>query len=162
MNRHRTRTSLLALVLLTLCPAFVLGQKTTTATDQSIDTLLGDHVKFQHLMTALQQDVAAHDAAAVAILVHYPFTATIDGKDVTLQIPMDFTHNYDNIITPAIAEVIKNQRYEDLFVNYKGVMFGSGELWIGAICRDKSCAQSDLKVITIQGADGKKKKKWHL
>jgi hypothetical protein len=162
MNRQRASTTIFLTLLLTATTAFAFGQKSVADTDKSIDNLLGDHVKFQHLMTTLQQDVAAHDAAAVATLIRYPFAATINGKDVTLQIPMDFTQNYDSIITPAIAETIKNQRYEDLFVNYKGVMFGNGELWIAAICRDKSCVQSDLKVITIQSADGKKKKKWHL
>jgi hypothetical protein len=162
MNRHRTRTSLLATLLLTMCTAFALGQKSAAATDKSIDDLLGDHVKFQHLMTTLQQDVTTHDAAGVATLLRYPFASTINGKEVTMKIPSDFISNYDSIVTPSVAEVIKNQRYEDLFVNFKGVMFGKGELWIAAICRDKSCGASDMRIITIQSTDnlGKKKKKF--
>jgi hypothetical protein len=164
MNPQRTRTSLLATLLLTACTAFAVGQKTAEATDKSIDTLLGDHTKFHAFMTTVQQDVATHNAADLATLLRYPFKSTIKGKEVSIKIPTDFIQNYDNIITPAVAETIKNQRYEDLFVNYQGVMFGNGELWIAAICRDKSCAQSDLRIITIQSSDnlGKKKKKWPL
>jgi hypothetical protein len=165
MNRlRRTRNSLLVTLLLTTCIACALGQKSTAATDKSIDDLLGDHIKFQHLMTTLQQDVTTRDAAGVATLLRYPFNSTINGKEVSMKIPSDFIQNYDSIVTPSLAEVIKKQRYEDLFVNFKGVMFGNGELWIAAICRDKSCGASDMRVITIQSPDnlGKKKKKFPL
>jgi len=158
MNRQSTHTSLAALLVMVTCSAFALGQSSTAAMDKSVDDLLGDHVKFQQLMTTLQQDVAAHDASGVAILIHYPIGVTIQGKKILLKIPQDFIQNYDSIITPKIAEVIRNQRYEDLLVNYRGAMFGRGELWIAAICRDKSCKQSDLKIDTIQSTDNLNKK----
>ena len=30
-------------------------------------------------------------------------------------------------MTPDIVATVKNQKYEDLFVNYQGVMFGNGD-----------------------------------
>src|SRR5579871_4192529 len=118
--------------------------------DQSIDTLLGDHTKVRQLVTDLQQAVAKHDAAAVAALVHYPIKVKLHGKPTYLNNPKAFIKNYDHIITPDIAAVIQNQKYEDLFVNYQGAMFGEGEVWITGFCVDNACKPPDIKVGTIQ------------
>jgi hypothetical protein len=36
-------------------------------------------------------------------------------------------------------------------------MFGTGEIWIAGICKDKECKQSDIKIKTIQNTAGKSK-----
>jgi len=46
--------------------------------------------------------------------------------------------------------VIEQQKYGDFFINYQGVMFGRGEVWINGICADSGCKQFDVKVVTIQ------------
>ncbi len=124
--------------------------------DQSIDTLLGDHTKVHQLVTDLQQAVAKHDAAAVAALVHYPIRVKLHGKPTYLDTPKSFVKNYDHIITPDIAAVIQNQKYEDLFVNYQGAMFGNGEVWITGFCIDDACKPPDIKIGTIQTTTAKK------
>lgn len=112
--------------------------------------MLGDHAKFQQVMVTLQQSVAKHDPAAVASLIAYPLRATLHGRKTLIRTPQAFVKNYDGIVTPAIAAVIQRQKYEDLFVNAQGAMFGSGEVWITGICRDKACKQNDIKIQTIQ------------
>ena len=52
--------------------------------------------------------------------------------------------------TPAIAETIKRQKYSQLMVNYKGVMFGNGEAWVNGICRDNACKDVDVRVVALQ------------
>ena len=94
--------------------------------------------------------MAAHDAVAVAALVDYPFTATIDGKRVVIDDAVSFAARYREIVTPAIATVIAGQRYADLMVNARGVMFGSGEAWLNGICSDAACKHFDVKVVAIQ------------
>ncbi|BAC89573.1 hypothetical protein [Gloeobacter violaceus] len=64
--------------------------------------------------------------------------------------------NYDKIITPAMANVIKNQKYEDLMVSYQGVILGQGEAQINGTCLDNSCNKVDVKVVTIQGKSSSK------
>jgi len=51
-----------------------------------------------------------------------------------------------------LRAAVKNQKYEDLFVNSHGVMFGSGEVWVNGLCKDNACKTLDVKVITIQHA----------
>ena len=57
---------------------------------------------------------------------------------------------YDKIVTPAIANAITQQKYSELMVNYKGVMFGNGEAWVNGICRDDACKNVDVRVVALQ------------
>jgi hypothetical protein len=60
----------------------------------------------------------------------YPIGVKLDGKTTIIRTPKAFIRDYDRIITPAIAGVIEQQKYGDFFINYQGVMFGRGEVWI--------------------------------
>lgn len=129
-------------------PAATPGDQTV---NDAIDRVLGDHAAYQTAFTQLQHAVAEHDAASVAALVDYPFTATLDGKRGTLKDAAAFTAQYDRIVTPAIADAIAKQEYADLMVSAKGVMLGSGEVWLNGVCRDPACAAAqEVKVIAIQ------------
>lgn len=119
-------------------------------TDQAIRDALGDPAPYRSLIEALQAAVKAHDAAGVARLVSYPITVTIDGKKTVIANAQAFVAKYDAIITPAIARAVENQSYADLFVNWQGIMFGSGEVWINGICHDKACKTFDPRIVTIQ------------
>lgn len=126
----------------------------SASVDQSITTNVGDPAKFRELMTALQQGIQKHDASAVAALVDYPIDINPHTKQVLhIRTPAAFIAQYDSIVTPHIADVVSKQKYEDLFVNDQGAMFGSGEIWIAGICKDKACAQSDVKIRTIQNTN---------
>ena len=128
------------------------------AVDQSITTNVGDPTKVRQLITSLQQAVQKHDAPAVAALVSYPIDVNPHTKQVLhIRTPDAFIAQYDSIVTPHIADVVQKQKYEDLFVNYQGAMFGSGEVWIAGICKDKACNQTDIRIRTIQNAAGKTK-----
>jgi len=146
----------LALVVV-LFPATGHAQ-TRAEVDKAIENNIGDPVKFQSVMTSLQQAVAKHNAPAVAALVSYPIAINPrTNKAMRVRTPQGFVASYDKIITPHIADVIAKQKYEELFVNYQGAMFGTGEIWIAGICKDKECKQSDIKIKTIQNTAGKSK-----
>jgi hypothetical protein len=149
---------LTALALLT--GAMLLPSATTHAQsshpdiDKSISDNVGDPAKFQAFLADLKQAVQKHDADAVAVFVSYPITVNPRTKMARrVRTSKAFVASYDKIITQHIANVIKNQRYEDLFVNYQGAMFGSGEIWVAGICKDKECKQSDIKIRTIQNTN---------
>jgi hypothetical protein len=144
----RIRPVLLALGVLAASPAFA----DESATNGGIDQAFGDHAKYEAVILSFQKAVAAHDAAAVAELVGYPISVSINGRKTTIRNAKAFVANYDAIMTPDIVATIKNQRYEDLFVNYQGVMFGRGQVWVNGVCEDKACKTQDVKVITIQHA----------
>jgi len=136
----------------------VSSQPNTAAIDSSVSANVGDPAKVQEILTALQDAVQKHDAAAVAAIVSYPITINPHKPNaVIIRTPKSFVDRYDQIITPHIADVIENQKYEALFVNDQGAMFGDGEVWIAGICRDKTCQQTDIRIRTIQNTTGNPK-----
>lgn len=148
MNAIRVRRLLLAapLVVAGIGPAFA----DESSVNQSIDQLMGDHTKYQAVILALQKAVAAQDAKGVAALVSYPIGVEVNGKETVIKSAKAFEEHYSGIITPRIAKAVTEQKYGDLFVNYQGVMFGDGQVWIAGICKDNECKNFDVKVQTIQ------------
>ena len=120
------------------------------AVNQAIDEVLGDHVRYEAVIRQLQRAVAANDTAAVAALVNYPFVTVRDGESLKVADADAFVREYDRIMTPPIAEAIKRQKYSQLMVNYKGVMFGNGEAWVNGICKDDACKDVDVRVVALQ------------
>ena len=120
------------------------------AVNQAIDEVLGDHVRYEAVIRQLQRAVAANDTAAVAALVNSPFVTVRDGESLRVADAEAFVREYDRIMTPPIAEAIKRQKYSQLMVNYKGVMFGNGEAWVNGICKDDACKDVDVRVVALQ------------
>jgi len=125
-----------------------------SSVNQTIDQQLGDHTKYQAVIVALQKAVAAQDAKGVAALVSYPIGVKVNGKETNIKSAKAFEQHYKAIMTPEITKAVTDQKYEDLFVNYQGIMFGDGQVWINGICTDDTCKNFDVKVQTIQ--DGPK------
>jgi hypothetical protein len=147
----RTQLVSLALIAGALFASNLQAAQTNLADlNKSMDLSVGDHVKVQQLLTHLQQSVASHNAAAVAVLVHYPIKVNPGKKPFTVKNEKAFIKDYDGILTHDIQDAILKQKYENLFVNSQGAMIGDGEVWITGFCRDKTCKQSDIKIGTIQ------------
>ena len=123
---------------------------TDQAVNDSIDSNLGDHTRYQAVIQQLQAAVAAGDAAKVAALAQYPFSVDIGGKATVLKNEQEFVARYQEFMTPDISKAIVDTKYADLFVNYKGVMFGNGQAWINGICKDDQCKAFDVKLVTLQ------------
>ncbi|TKH34024.1 hypothetical protein C1I59_21165 [Paenibacillus polymyxa] len=89
-----------------------------------------DPKAFLDTFKALQKAVADNDKEKVANYILYPLRVNDSEKSLTIPNKKDFLAKYDQIFTDAIREALVNQKTDDLFVNYQGVMVGSGELWL--------------------------------
>lgn len=138
-----------ALLLLTATPVFA---ATETDVDQSISDNLGDPAAFHEAFDAIQQAVSDDDAAALADYVAFPITVKMDDKAVTLADADAFIAAYPELFSDAIKAAVISQKYEDLFVNYQGAMFGDGQVWVSGICKTDACESVDWRIITIQDA----------
>jgi len=116
----------------------------------AIDNSLGDHARYETTIKAFQQAVVDGSKQDVAAFVRYPIVVTIAGRKRTITSAAAFVKAYDSIMTRDIVAAVKGQKYGDLFVNYQGVMFGNGEVWINGICLDHKCKSFVPKVVTIQ------------
>jgi hypothetical protein len=141
---------LAALGLAFALSSFPAMAQTDADTDAAIDSALGDHTFYRTAFDALQKAIADDDKAGFAAWVSYPIAVTADGEEMTIADAAQFEEHYDNILTDAIKTAISEQKWQDLFANYKGVMFGNGQVWLNGICKDDTCAEFDVKVVTIQ------------
>lgn len=116
---------------------------------ERITKLLGDAAPYESVFNELQRGVAAGDRAAVAGLMRYPVRVTIAGKNQKVADAAAFQRDYDKIVTPALATLIAEQKFDTLFVNWQGVMLGQGEVWINGKCLDKDCTKTEVKVNNI-------------
>ena len=101
---------------------------------------------------ALQAAVAADDAEAVSRLVAYPLT--VNGRSHRrIRDRRAFLAAYQDLFDAKLRSIVRRQRFEDLFVNWQGVMLGDGELWIGGICervkKTHVCSNPRIGVITV-------------
>ncbi|HHA2859828.1 TPA: hypothetical protein ACOFDH_002251 [Stenotrophomonas maltophilia] len=112
-----------------------------------IETLLGDAAQYEKVFNAFKTAVVGGDRAAVVEEVRFPLNIA-GGKKITG--PGEFQRNYEKIITPAVVKAVSGQDFGKVFVNQQGVMIGDGQVWLNGQCLDQACAQTEVKVITIQ------------
>ncbi len=143
------RTALLISALMLASPV---AAQTVEDVNSTIDNLLGDHTKFEAAFHAVQSAVADNDAEAFAAWVAYPIGVNIEGEDIVLETPEALVEQYDSFMTEEITAAVTEQRYEEVLVNYQGIMFGDGQVWINGVCADDACSDFDVRVITIQSA----------
>lgn len=146
---HKLLAALGLALALTTLPAVA---QTDADTDAAVDNALGDHTAYRAAFDAILEAVADGDEAGFAAWVSYPIAVTADGEAMTIEDAAQFEAHYDVVLTDEIKSAIAEQKWQDLFVNYQGIMFGNGQVWLNGICKDDKCAQFDVKIITIQSA----------
>jgi hypothetical protein len=121
--------------------------------DQRLVTLFGASEPFAEAFEAIQTAVGNEDSGALGEWIAYPLRTMISGEETEIGDPESFMANYDFIVTPEVADAVMNQEWDTLFANADGVMFGDGQVWMTMICTDDACTNSEVKIITIQGAE---------
>mgnify|MGYP001025867474 FL=1 len=142
----RLRTFLIAALVAMTAPALA---QTAAAVNAHLDSIFGEHGKFEQAFSALQAAVSSGDAKAVAVLAAYPLVVKVDGRR-EVGSEEEFTRLYDEIVTEEIVAAVSGQSYESLFASDQGIMFGNGQVWMSGVCEDDACEQWDVKIITIQ------------
>jgi hypothetical protein len=137
-----------AVILAVVMTSPVLAQS-ADAVDARIDQLLGDHKDYERAFVVIQQALSEHDADALAMYIPFGQPIMIDGTPVTLNDQDELVESFDDIFSEKVVNAVTRQDFGRLFVNSDGVMFGNGELWISGICQDNACADSEVKIITV-------------
>lgn len=86
--------------------------------------------EFEAFFEKVKQLVAKGDKAGVASYVAYPIQVYSEGKKVSISTQEQFIHQYDQILNSKVRNALQNQKVDQTFVNYQGVMVGNGELWL--------------------------------
>ena len=95
---------------------------------------IDDAAEFESVFKTIQSLVAKGEKEKVAEYIRYPLTSA----NITVRSTEEFIKNYDSIITGKVKTALINQKVEELFVNYKGVMVGAGEVWFTVVFEGNS------------------------
>ena len=138
----------LLLAALIVTPVFA-QQQSAEDVDGRIDTVLGNHVPYEAAFVDLRAAVEAKNDDALAELIPYGTPIYLNGTEVTLKDAAEFKARIGEFFTDKVREVVLAQTYETLFVNADGIMFGTGQVWLGGICKDEACTDPEIKIIAI-------------
>ena len=99
---------------------------------------------FDCLKIATKRD----DRHALSRLIRYPLRVnTAKGANI-IRTPAAFMKAYPMIFNPRVKAAIDAQRFEDVFVSYRGIMIGNGEVWISGIS-ERGRSKPTIKIISI-------------
>jgi hypothetical protein len=77
--------------------------------------------------------LGANNPAPLAALVHYPL-ATCQTFEQKISTPQEFIQAYPTLMDEETRQRLYEQKPEDLGISYRGVMFGTGEIWVSGLC----------------------------
>lgn len=69
----------------------------------------------------------------ISALINYPLTVTINKKKIKISGKNQFINNYHYIFNKKVKDSLLQQPLADIQANSKGIMIGSGELWINMV-----------------------------
>ncbi|BDI28684.1 hypothetical protein CCAX7_007350 [Capsulimonas corticalis] len=84
-------------------------------------------------LRTLKIAAANNDAKKIASLAAFPLHTSVHGKPGQTVSPALFLRRYPAIFTPKVKKAVARQREKDLFVNWRGVMIGDGEVWFAPV-----------------------------
>jgi hypothetical protein len=79
---------------------------------------------------ALKSSVKYDDAISLSNIVNYPIFTKIASKVVEIKNPHHFQKLYPRIKNDCFKNYVSSLRLTDVFCNYRGLMWGSGEIWM--------------------------------
>lgn len=105
------------------------------------------------MLQALQDGLRSDDHEKLAALVEYPLRVNSSGTHTLISDPGQFVADFPSIFTREVRQQVLAQRFDELFVNWRGVMVGNGALWFSAICDADSstgtCKKARVRIIAV-------------
>jgi hypothetical protein len=98
---------------------------------------IDDAAEAEKFFRDLQEAVAKDDHGRVAAMIHYPITVRISGRKVKVQKSGDLLKQYTLVLNRRVKQAVAQQKVDDLFVNWQGVMIGNGAIWFNQLNNSK-------------------------
>lgn len=90
----------------------------------------GETATFLAFDRELRAAVTARDPAAVALLARFPLRVNTGHGSYSLNDPAILQARFQEVFSPAVRRAILDQKPAEVFCNYTGVMYGSGQVWV--------------------------------
>lgn len=115
--------------LICLIVAFVAPVVLATSYSKYAVLSVQDKAFFDEVRTS----ILGEQPEMVAKLVLYPIEIVINSESVKINSEQEFVRRYNDIVTPDLLRIVRNQKTDELFKNWRGIMVGRGELWFGQV-----------------------------
>ncbi len=143
---------LLLVVGLCICSAGLNAQEAEHPFDEQarlrMAAIFGEAEPYWEFLLEFRQAVEAHDVEAVAMMVHYPIYIDYH-PDGEVRSEAEFAQWYDRIFTPDLARLVVETPFNALLINWHGIGYGNGQIWINGLYQDCGCfpcAEENVKV----------------
>jgi hypothetical protein len=138
------------LFTLTLVLAAPCLQGQAREVDALIQEVVGaDPKEARAFFLGIKTEARALDRSALVKRVAFPIRVDLKARrNVKLRTPAQLLEHFDEVFTPKVLGAIHGQAYEALFVNYQGIMIGSGEVWFTGL-KGPSGNFDQLRIIAI-------------
>lgn len=121
--------------------------------EQRMDDLFGNHKTYKDFFFQLKEAVSKGDKIRVSNLIGYPVAVHGDDIKYTIKSKNEFLKLYDSIFSARLLEILKQQKFQDLFARWSGVMIGNGEIWYHGICDDDECNKVTVEIRNFDNPD---------
>jgi hypothetical protein len=98
--------------------------------DLAVPGITSKHLLFSTIK-GLQEAAASKDEKKISRYLLYPVSINAHSGRKSLRSEKDLEASFAKIFTPKVLSTISQQKPENVFCNYQGVMLGDGEVWIG-------------------------------
>jgi hypothetical protein len=117
----------------TFAKSLMIAPETETSSGCDLEVAgFNEKESFLKFFPLLKEAVKTKDPKKISPFMLYPFK--VNGKTtIKIKNAQEFEAKFKTLITEKIIVVISNQKIEDLFCQYQGVMFGDGEVWVQKI-----------------------------
>jgi hypothetical protein len=147
---HRFTRIAVTIIFILFARSIITWAAASIAQDESVEWRI-EHiagvkvVEVRTLLTKLKEAVGKNDRKAVCGLIQYPLRSS----GGMIHSVSSCEARYGTIFNDKVISAIAKQRFEDLFVNWQGVMIGNGEVWMSGVCKDKECNEHDFGIVTV-------------
>jgi hypothetical protein len=144
--------SVLALWLFSAANTFADGK----ISDEDLERFFGESAPYREIFQRAKTTISEGDRAGFAELILYPFTVYREKDECcgseavsVLQDKKAFLEQFDKIVTPRIKQLILDQRFDDLSIDWRGLGYELGVVWIGGRCLNDDCTDTHVGIAAI-------------
>ena len=142
------RRAVLALLLILLTgglpPAQLYAQEESL--EWRLEHLAGAKIdEVRAVFNEMKSSVARDDRKSLCRLANYPLRTSAGriGQESLCRA------RHRTIFNDRVVSAIRAQKFEELFVNWQGIMIGDGEVWLAVVCHDSACRRKRLGIMTV-------------
>ena len=98
----------------------------------------------------LRHALEERDVGLLSLPVNFPLRVNGQGANISINNPSSLQVRFNRVFTGSVRRRVLETRLEEVFCNYSGIMYGSGQVWI-------SVPDGRYRITTVNNSDTESK-----